>query len=261
MSIRNNLAVILVAGTMLGGFAYTAEAASTTAAQTETKGAVVPNKAIDKDVGRLSQDGAQALADIQATRLAIFNAKPDEAKTFINKAKDELQKASKDEAVFMKAEADLTKPTKAPVAGDANADAKPASATPIQWLPVDSQLTLGENFKATPEKVAAITEANKSLKTSDRQGALEKLAVADVDVEFITAALPLNQTVTDVGKAADLINQGKFYEANAVLKDVTDNAMLNIVDIYGQPYKAKAEKPANAAAVTPSTDKTAAPKG
>lgn len=259
MSIRRNLAVILVAGTMLGGIAYTAEAASTTAAQTETKGAVAPNKAIDKDVGRLSQDGALALSDIQATRLAIFNAKPDEAKTLIHKAKDELQKASKDEAVFMKAEADLTNPK--PAATNATADAKAASTTPIAWLPVDSQLTLGEAFKATPEKVAAITEANKSLKTSDRQGALEKLAVADVDVQFITAALPLDQTVTDVGKAADLIDQGKFYEANAVLKDVTDNAMLNIVDIYGQPYKAKAEKPANAAAVTPSTDKTAAPKG
>ena len=261
MSIRSNIAVILVAGAMLGGIAYTAEAASTTVAQTDIKGAVAPNKAIDKDVGRLSQDGAQALNDIQAVRLANFNAKPDEAKTFVHKAKDELQKASKDEAVFMKAEADLTKPTKAPTAVDAKADKKAPSATPVASLPVDSQLTLGEDFKATPEKVAAITEANKSLKTSDRQGALEKLAVADVDVQFITAALPLDWTDTDVGKAADLIDQGKFYEANAVLKDVTDNAMLNIVDIYGQPYKAKAEKPANAAAVTPSTDKAAAPKG
>ena len=259
MSIRHDLAVVLVAGTLLGGIAYTAEA-STTATQTDSKGAVATNKAIDKDVGRLSQDGARALNDIQAARLAIFNAKPDEAKTVIHKAKDELQKASKDEAIFMKAEADLTKPTKAPATVDARADTKASSATPIAWLPVDSQLTLGEDFKATPEKVAAITEANKNLKTSDRQGALEKLAVADVDVQFITAALPLDRTVTDVGKAADLIDQGKFYEANAVLKDVTDNAMLNIVDIYGQPYKAKADNAAAAATVAPSTGEIAAPK-
>ncbi|SIQ25207.1 YfdX protein [Rhizobium sp. RU20A] len=205
------------------------------------------DKKIDQDVGRLSKDGAKALSDIQATRLAIFNAQPDQAKTLIHQAKVALAKAAKDDAVFMKPESELTAPGKA-TTPEKVAHAKAPSTTPVARLPVDSQLTLAEDFKATPEKMAAISDANQSLKTADRKGALEKLAVADVDVQFVSAVLPLEQTMADVTKAASLIDEGKYFEANAFLKDATDHAMLNIVDVYGQPYKAKAQKTADAKA-------------
>ncbi len=147
----------------------------------------------------------------------------------------------------MKAEAELTSPGKAQTT-EKPAEAHTPSTTPVAWIPVDSQMTLAEDFKATPEKMAAITDANQSLKKADRKGALEKLAVADVDVQFVSAVLPLEQTTADVTKAASLIDEGKYYEANAVLKDATEHAMLDVVDIYGQPYKAKTEKAADAKA-------------
>ncbi len=248
MRVYKGFAALLVASTVLGGVAYAADAVPQAPAPTQTKQEVRLERAVDKDVGRLSTDGAQALSDIQAARFAIFNAQTDQAKTFIHKAKDELQKAAKDDSVFMKAASELEAPMKAqPVSTDAKAEAKPADAGKvIAWLPVDSQMSLGEAFQATPEKIAAVTNASQHLKTDDRQGALEKLALADVDVQFATAVLPLDHTISDVNKAADLIDQGHYYEANAVLKDTTDQAMINVVDIYGQPYKAKTTKTAEA---------------
>ncbi|SOC85495.1 YfdX protein [Ensifer adhaerens] len=245
MTIRKGFAAILIASTVMSGVAYAADSAANTQAPAAVKQDAKLNKAIDKDVGKLSKDGAQALQDIQATRIAIFNAEPDQAKSLIHKAKEEMQKAGKDDSVFMKAVSELT-PAKKADPGDKAAATKADDKTPIAWLPVDSQIALGEDFQATPEKMAAVADANKSLKNEDRKGALEKLALANVDVKFTTAVLPLEQTTNDVNKAADLIDQGKFYEANAALKDITDHAMLNIVDVYGQPYKAKPAKAADA---------------
>lgn len=244
MTIRKGFAAILIASTVMSGVAYAADSAANTQAPAAVKQDAKLNKAIDKDVGKLSKDGAQALQDIQATRIAIFNAQPDQAKSLIHKAKEEMLKAGKDDSVFTKAVSELT-PARNTNPGDKVETTKPDAATPIAWLPIDSQISLGEDFQATPEKMAAVTDANQSLKKADRKSALEKLALADVDVKFTTAVVPLEQTSSDVNKAADLIDQGKFYEANAALKDVTDHAMLNIVDIYGQPYKAKAAKAAD----------------
>lgn len=262
MTILKGFAAILIASTVMSGVAYAADSAANTQAPPAKQDKAL-NKAIDKDVGKLSKDGAQALRDIQATRLAIFNAQPDKAKSLINKAKEEMAKAAKDDSVFMKTAAELT-PAKSAEPGEAKAaDNAADTKTQIAWLPVDSQISLGENFQATPEKMAAVSAANDSLKKSDREGAIEKLALANVDVKFTTAVLPLKQTTADVDKAADLIDKGKFYEANAVLKDATDHAMLNVVDVYGQPYKAKAataasdaKAPAKPAAADKTTETT-----
>lgn len=255
MTIRKGFVAILIASTVMSGVAYAADSAANTQASPPAKQDKALTKAIDKDVGKLSKDGAQALRDIQATRLAIFNAQPDKAKTLINNAKAEMAKASKDDSVFMKAAADMTSAAKADIGDSKAADSTQDTKTPIAWLPVDSQISLGEDFQATPDKMAAVTAANESLKKEDRQGALEKLALADVDVKFVTAVLPLKQTLADVDKAAQLIDSGKFYEANAALKDATDHAMINVVDVYGQPYKAKVAK---AATETKTPDKSAA---
>lgn len=245
MTFHKRIAAVFIASTMLTGAAYAANQDGATSGQTDktvnamAMGTTKKEKTVDRDVGRLSADGMQALRDVQETRIAIFNAQPDQAKTLIAKAKDAMQKAGKDDSAFMKAASDLEGPIKQDAkAGSQTTNAKDDQNAQVAWLPVDTQLTLGEGFQATPEKIAAITDANKSLQASDRDGAMKKLKLADVDVQIATAVVPLDQTTTDVNKAADLIDQGKFYEANAALKNVTDHVMLYVVDIDGQPYKA-----------------------
>ena len=69
---------------------------------------------------------------------------------------------------------------------------------------------------------------------------LEKLKLAHVDVNFTMAVLPLNKTITDVDQAATLINQGKYYEANAALKSAQDNMRFDVIDAIAVPQKATA---------------------
>jgi hypothetical protein len=237
-------------------------------------------QAADKDVGRLSKDGAQAFRDLHLARIAIFDADPTLAKTLIGKAQASLAKAKTDEAVYTKAEADLRSPDKhaamakaadakasdaktadakaadAKAADAKTADAKTAetkaSTQPTAWLPVDGQLTLGEDFVATPTKAAAVATANKSLEKGDRKSAIDQLKLAGVDMNFVLAVVPLNQTTTEVDQAASLIGQGKYYEGNALLKKVEDGVRFDVVNVFGTPQKG--------AAPAATTGSTAAPK-
>ena len=107
-------------------------------------------------------------------------------------------------------------------------------------MPVDAQLTLGDDFVATPEKASAVTEANKTLAQGNQKGAIEKLKLAHVDVNFTMAVLPLDKTIADVNQAATLIGQGKYYEANAALKSAQDGMRFDVIDAVALPQKAKA---------------------
>ncbi len=227
------LASILVATTALGGAAYAAEHTAPPAAIQSTMKESPAQKAADRDVLKLSADGAAALRDIGGTRLALFEAEPAQAKTMIERAQTALDRAKTDDAVFTKAEAALKPPagTKAPQTADKGA---------VAWLPVDSQITLGEDFVPTPEKNAAIADANHSLKAGDQKGAAEKLRLAGIDVNTTVAVLPLAKTTEDVHQAASLIGQGKYYEANAVLKQAEGRMRFDVADIAMVPDKVAA---------------------
>lgn len=240
MSYHKSMVAALVLTTIVGGTAYAAEQA----AQHNGTQVSASQTAIDKDVGKLSKDGAQGFRDLQLTRLAIFEANPGQAKDMIAKAQAAFAKAKSDDAVFTKAEAELKSPAdmaahKATAPGD-KAGAKPASKEQVAWVPVDAQLTLGDDFVATPTKASAVTEANKNLAQGDQKGALEKLKLAHVDVNFTMAVLPLNTTIANVDQAAALIGQGKYYEANAALKTAQDNMRFDVIDAVAVPQKATA---------------------
>jgi hypothetical protein len=208
--------------------------------------------AVDKDVGKLSADGASALQDVRLTRIAIFDGRVDDAKKYVNLADSTLAKARTDEAVFTKAEADLKPPagkdthasatvgasTQANKPTDSKStDNKPADQLkkPIAWLPVDGALTINEDFAVNPAKKAAVAEANKSLKGGDRHGAIEKLKLADMNIDVTMIVVPLEQTINDVHQAAGLINDGKYYEASQMLRDVQDGERFDVTSVTAKP--------------------------
>lgn len=268
MTKTRTVAAFLAATSLLSGIAFANEAVKPEAAPPIT----AAQQAADQDVGKLSKDGAQAFRDLHLARIAIFDADPTLAKDLIGKAQALLAKAKTDEAVYTKAEAELrglakhsdtAKAADGAKAADAKAadagkssDAAKATAQPTAWLPVDGQLTLGEDFVATPAKAAAVATANKSLEKGDRKGAVDQLKLAGVDVNFVLAVVPLNQTATDVDQAANLIGQGKYYEGNALLKRVEDGVRFDVVDMVGGPQKTAAP----AVATTGTAPAATAPK-
>ncbi|MEO6782640.1 MAG: YfdX family protein, partial [Bradyrhizobium sp.] len=118
-----------------------------------------------------------------------------------------------------------------------SAESKPADQLkkPIAWLPVDGALTINEDFTANPAKKAAVAEANKSLKSGDRRGAIEKLKLADMNIDVTMVVVPLEQTISDVHQAAGLINEGKYYEASQMLRDAQDGERFDVTSITGKP--------------------------
>ena len=231
------LATCLTASLALGGAAYAADQAAATPTASE----------IQKDVGKLSADGAKGFRDLHLARLAIFDADPARAKALVGDAQAALAKAKTDESVFTTAEADLKAPAagKGTVANVANTGGSGADVKqPVAWLPVDGQLLLDEDFVATPQKAAAVASANKTLAKGDRKGAVDTLKLAGVNVNFTMAVVPLATTTADVDQAAKLLDQGKYYEANATLKQAENGVRLDVIDATSLPQKTAASAPA-----------------
>ncbi|MGO9431984.1 YfdX family protein [Rhodoblastus sp.] len=198
-------------------------------------------KAVNKDFSKVSADGADAFMDLTLTRFAIFDGRIDAAKKYIDKAEKALSKAKADETRFMKDEASLNttknKPTPnsgattAPTADQQNS----SNNTMVEWLPVDASITIDEDFTANPDKKAAVADANKSLSNGDRTNAIEKLKLSGVKIDVVVLALPLKDTIAKVQQAANMINDGKYYEATQVIKQVQDGVRSDVMDFNGKP--------------------------
>jgi hypothetical protein len=59
---------------------------------------------------------------------------------------------------------------------------------------------------------------------------------------------PLDKTAAGIEKAVQLLDAGKYYEANQALKDVEDGMRIDMTDVVSAPEKAasKTSKPAAA---------------
>jgi len=206
-------------------------------AKAETPASAALKTEADHDFGRLSKAGAQAFEELRRARLAIFNADPLTAQTWVDAATTALERAKTDETVYMKAESELSVlPRLKKALETSDKDAQPTSKK-MAWLPVDTQMILGEDFVETPQKKAALEEANKSLAKGDKKEALEKLKLAEVDVSSIVAVVPLDQTISDVKEAGSLMEKRKYYEASVILKNIGERVRYLVVSETGVPKK------------------------
>lgn len=227
-------------------FATIAAALIATSAITSSVSAMDQKNAVEKtmeqNVNKLSKDGYKAMMDVREARLAIFNAQPDKAKTEIESAQKALANAKTDDTSFLKAEAALKPP------GDQKQAAPPADAkagkTPIAWLPINGALGLDEDFSASPAKAAGVAKANTQLKNGQQKDAIETLRLSDINLSFVMQVAPLDKTTQGVDQAAQLINAGKYYEANQALKNVEDGVRYDVIDVSATPKEAANHTPA-----------------
>jgi hypothetical protein len=234
MKVSRGIVAALLGTTVLAG---AVSAQQTPAASAPAATAATQQKAeAARDFMKLSTDGAVAFRTLHMARIAIFEADPVAAKKMLADARAALAKAKVDSTSFMKAEADLKAPK------GMNVTPAAASGPAVAWLPIDGQLTLGEDFVATPAKAAAVAEANKHLEKGQRKEAIEKLKLADVNVMFTMALAPLDRTMADVDMAAKLMDEGKYYEANAAMKKAEDGVRYDSVAAVAMPQKAEEKK-------------------
>lgn len=275
MTRLKTLAAALAATTLLAGAAAAADQITTPTHGTATAPMSPQMKKAETDIDKLSTDGIAAYRDVHLARLAIYEAKPDQARMFVSHAQASLDRAKGDETAFMKAEADLKPPAGMDNAAtmsvdgattkdakDAGKDAEKDAAKPVpsheavKWLPVDAQLVLADDFVVrNKDQQKAVDDANEHLKTGDRKGAMDRLKLAGVDVDFTMAVVPLDKTTQEVDQAAKLIQDGKYYEANSSLKAVEDGVRFDVIDTTAVPKATAAAtssqgKPASGTAET-----------
>lgn len=158
------------------------------------------------------QQGMEAMRDIQYARVTLFRGNPEEAKKLIANAKTLLS----DESIFMKSMSHSGK--KAPQEGD-------------YYSIINTQLILAEDFKASPEKQKVINTANKKLSLGDKKGAIDDLKLAGIDISEVQWLMPVKQTLNKIESAQELMNNGKYYEANLALKGAEEGIITDTVSI------------------------------
>lgn len=167
------------------------------------------------------EDAYTAMREIRAARLAIFDGSGPAAISFVNDASKNLAAANQAE------EKNKT-----------NADAGKVAAG---FIPFDMSMTIAEDYKATPQKALKVQEANQHLAKGDHKTAIEKLRLADIDVQTTAAMVPVGPTMDHLTEAANLLEQGKYYDANVALKAIEDSVVIQAFDGNGVPVKTPAK--------------------
>lgn len=190
-----------------------------------------------QDFGRLSSDGNAAFEELSLARNAIFDGDLEGAQRLIADAQQALERARADNTAFQKAQEELM-PSKAhqqPV--------RPAPATgpQVAWLPIDGELVLDETVQASSEKTAALEAANRHLRAGNASRASDVLRIANVDADYVVAAVPLEQARVNIKKAAQFIKTNP-YKASEALRAIQNSVRYASVDIQGGNQQGGASK-------------------
>lgn len=207
------LAFALVAGA--SAYEYPAVAATSDTAAAENT----------QDLIKLSDDGYAAMRAVRAARLAIFNGDPDGAKALVTKAETSLQAAEKEAPEFsVKTEVAI---------GDKASSSEEKGQ--VEYVPIDAQLGLVDNFVMTPEKAAHIKKANEHLKAGDSKKALDEFKQGEIDINYVRVLMPLTATKRHVDAAEKLLADNKYYESNLALKAAEDGILIDTVSLDEMP--------------------------
>jgi hypothetical protein len=180
------------------------------------------NKAADKTAQKefikVSEDAMMTMRNVRGARLAIFNGMPDRAQTYVDAAVARVAATQKDADKYA-----VT--TKAPHENDV-------------YVPFNANLAVADDFVPNPDKMKHIAKANEHLRKGEKKEAMEVLKLGDVDVSIGAELVPVKLAKEHIDEAAKLVDQGKYYQANLVLKSVEDAVVVETFALDATP-KAK----------------------
>ena len=181
---------------------------------------------LTQDLMKVSDDGYSAIRAIHLARVAIFNGDTKIAKEMLDKAKKDLDAATKDAQTFA---ADNKAADHGKKADDKSASDK------MDLIPIDGEIAIADTFVPSPEKKKHIDKANEHLKAGHSKQAIEELQLGEIDVVFTRVMLPLESTKKRVADAEKLAGDHKYYEANLALKAAEEGIVIDAVDLIGTP--------------------------
>jgi hypothetical protein len=184
---------------------------------------------LSHDLTKVSNDGYSAIRAIHAARIAIFNGETKLGDEMLDKAKKDLDEATKDAHTFA---------MDAKAANHGKSGDDKSASDKMDLIPIDGDIAIADTFVPSTEKKQHIEKANEHLKSGHSKEALEELRLGEVDVVYTRVLLPLAATKKRVADAEKLANEHKFYEANLALKAAEDGIVIDTVDLLGTPVPA-----------------------
>ncbi len=187
----------------------------------------------------VSNEGFQAERDIRAARVAIFDGGIDKAKTLIKNAQAELKSvASQAPSFYTGNPQGQTKNSPTGTQKDVTKVAEPNKVTATDLIPIDGQMMVADDMVLTPDKTVKVKEANEHLKKGETDKAMDTLKQGAIDITYTRLLMPVDGTETHVTAAENLLDQGKYYEANLALKAAQDLVQTDTLLLGDTPAQA-----------------------
>ena len=183
----------------------------------------------------VSNEGFQAERDIRAARVAIFDGGIDQAKALVKNAQAELSSVASQTPNFYSGNNQGQVPNSQ--AGTQKATDNKQVATK-DLIPIDVQMMVADDMVLTPEKAAKVKEANEHLKNGETDKAMDTLKQGAIDITYTRLLMPVDGTTVHVTAAENLLNQGKYYEANLALKAAQDLVQTDTIMLGDTPTQA-----------------------
>ena len=217
-------AVALASALFVGAHDSTAQSAEKASAKTSPA-----KNGLSQDLTKVSNDGFAAIRAMHHARMAIFNGDTKLAGEMLEKAKGDLDAATKDSHT-------LAADAKAAAHSEKGQD---KSATDkMDLIQIDGGLAIADTYVPSPEKKEHIEKANEHLKSGRSKEAIEELQLGEIDVVYTRVLLPLAATEKRLADAEKLAGEHKYYEANLALKAAEDGVVYESVDLSGTPVPA-----------------------
>ncbi|MDN5787958.1 YfdX family protein [Pseudorhodobacter sp.] len=215
MKTSNKFVVAAVAGllatTSLGSvaaFATTPDAATTQQAPYATQ----------KELLKTADQALVTLKSVHSARVALMDNEIDVGAAKVADAKDALTQGETDLKALRVADTEKT---------DAQAD----------YLPFDVSMMLTDSFQPTDANKAAVKKAQDQMSSGDKNAAIDTLRLASVDVNISAAMLPESASMDNLNKAADLIKQKNYFDANLALKSIEDSVIVRSFGVDAIPVQ------------------------
>ncbi|MCG6937167.1 MAG: YfdX family protein [Gammaproteobacteria bacterium] len=172
-----------------------------------------------QDYIKVSDDALMTMRNVGGARLAIFDGAPDRAQIYVD-------------AAVTRASATLRDADKYAL------DIKAAKNDGEKYVPFNAGLSVAETLVPNKENMKHISRANGQMHKGQTKKAVETLKVNGIDVALSTELLPIKAAKVEIEDAAKLIGDGKYYQANLVLKSVEDSVITEVFNTDAIPKTA-----------------------
>lgn len=198
-----------------------------------------------------SKAGFQAMYELRAARLAIFNGNPQAVQDLLSDAQSSLQAVSREISSSNNGSGGSSSSssssntssgnngggnngsnqTAMSNSGSSNSGSNTSGS--VHYIPIDGQIMLVDSFVDSSAKKSHVDKANQNIAQGKSKEALDELRLAQVDAFFTGVVMPLEPTLKHVSDAKKLVDQKKFYEANLALKAAEDGIRADSFALTG----------------------------